>query len=271
MHARALTQPRLLLVEPDAELREILSDLLSEEGYELQSATTLQEALALLDRQPFVLVLADLFAGVSKHAFTQAQILRRRANPTPVGLLMTNPPRDPEAAQQSGFACVISMPFELDDFLMTIATCVNQPLTLDQQRQVETVRRYFDALTAGDWDAVLDLCSEEVAYYPPVTSRVTTTRKLSGKAAYHAYLVAATPRYPGYVCQEVMTFARPKGLAVHYRYAWLPRDATPQHGTGSVLFHFQGDLISQIGVHLPPASPAEASSTGQAGSSNMAR
>lgn len=261
--ACALVQPWLLLVEPDAELREILGDLLHEEGYDLQIAATLQEALALLDSRTFAFVLSDLFAGVSKHAFTQAHILRRRANPIPVGLLTTNPPRDPETLTQAGFACVIPMPFDLDAFLITLASCINQSLTLDQQRQAETVQCYFDALTAGDWEAVLALCTEEVAYYPPANSRITTERKLSGKAAYRAYLAASIPQYPGYVCQEVMTYARPKGLAVCYRYGWLPRGAAPAYGVGNVLFHFEGDLISQIGVHLPAARPGEASSTGK--------
>lgn len=269
MQTRAPAQPRLLLVEPDAELREILGDLLRQEGYELQVAATLQEALTLLDVSPFALVLADLFPGSSKHAFTQAQILRRRAQPTPVALLMTNPPLDPEAAKQMGFVSIIPMPFELDSFLLTIATSINQPLTSDQQHQAETVRRYFDALTSGDWDAVLALCTKEVAYYPPLNSRVTTTRKLSGKAAYRAYLISASPKYPGYVCREVMTFARPKGLAVRYHYGWLPHNAAPQHGVGIILFHFQGHLISQVGVYLPLAWPENASNTSQASRSDI--
>lgn len=105
--------PAILVVAPDQELQTILREVLTEEGYVVVAVASLEEASQQIDERAFALILADLFVGPSKHAFTPAHLLRRRAWPTPMGLLSAVPSLSPEAAHAAGFACMISMPFEL--------------------------------------------------------------------------------------------------------------------------------------------------------------
>ncbi|HUM17771.1 MAG TPA: response regulator [Candidatus Nitrosotalea sp.] len=51
---------RILVVDDDAVLREVLTAALSGDGYEVVAACDGSEALALLERQPYDLVLSDL-------------------------------------------------------------------------------------------------------------------------------------------------------------------------------------------------------------------
>src|SRR5690242_8352498 len=141
--------PRILIVERDDELLQALATLLQGEGYEVSTTSSLEGALKQLDRQVFSLALVDLFIGHSPHTFTEGHILRRRAHPTPVGLLTTQD-LAPEEAIHQGFAFLLREPFEIEDLLSLVATTINQPLSPEQEHQAEIVRCFFTALQNAD-------------------------------------------------------------------------------------------------------------------------
>src|SRR5262245_40434165 len=85
------SQSRLLVVTGNYRLRTIISSILAEEGYAFNGVASLEEALTEVAERPYALVLADLYAGASRHSFTPAHILRRRTQPIPVGLLTDQP------------------------------------------------------------------------------------------------------------------------------------------------------------------------------------
>ena len=78
--------PRLLLVEDDQETRDVVLDLLSEEGYVVTSATSLDEALAQVNRHVFDLILTDVIGWTAAVPLQAVERLREHAQPTPVGL-----------------------------------------------------------------------------------------------------------------------------------------------------------------------------------------
>jgi len=238
---------RVLVVEPDNELRDLLCIMLREEGYAVQAAASLGDALRLLDEQAFRLALADLFMGHAKQSFTEANILRRRAHPIPVGLLTTQKIEPAEALRQ-GFAFLVHKPFEVEELLSTLASIINQPLSEEQARQAEVVRRFFSALQDADWATLATLCSEDITYYPSTTP--PASKKIRGFSAYHAFGEKLLTHLPGFVFEEALLFARPKGLAARYTGSWLEQDGKLGRLTGAALFHFEGARISQIGVRL---------------------
>ena len=132
--------PRLLIVEADAELREILHLVLGEEGYQVTGAASLTQALALLHQETFDGVLTDIVHTAGHPPLQSVLPLLKRAAPTPVGI-MTAWNLSEQAAQQEGFACFIKQPFDLEAFLATIAAVLNQPLTPEQVEQAHTVAR----------------------------------------------------------------------------------------------------------------------------------
>jgi CheY-like chemotaxis protein len=244
----ACALPRILIVERDDELLQALATLLQEEGYEVFAAPSLNDALKQLDSQVFSLALVDLFARYAPRAFTEGHILRRRAHPTPIGLLTTQN-LAPEEATHQGFAFLLREPFEIEDLLSLVATTIKQPLSLEQQRLAQIVWRFFTALQNADWQTIATLCTEDLAYYPATSSSLTLQRKIQGLSAYIAYAEAARCTMPDSHYDNIMTFARPKGLAARFRVSWTSPGGTHQQMTGATLFHFREERISQIGNH----------------------
>ena len=154
-----------------------------EEGYALTVVSSLEEVPTQFDGETFALVLADVFVGrAPAGSFTPAHQLRRLVYPTPVSLLMTLP-WSPEEAERAGFAFVLPMPFDLEDLLAQVATTLQRSLSEEDHQRIRVVERYFAALEREDWQAMLDLCTEDVAFYPLASSPRRTVRQMQGQAA----------------------------------------------------------------------------------------
>jgi CheY-like chemotaxis protein len=241
--------PHLLIVEGDADTREILGTILREEGYAVSLALSLQEATTLLEEHVFHFVLTDLFPTDPADPLRSVAALRAQVQPTPIGLLTGWKVSD-EAAQRAGFACSIRKPFDLDELLATIASCLHMPLNAEQQRQAEDVQHFFAALNARDWDTAMGLCAAQLAYYPAPDSLYAPLRKLVGKERYRAYAEDVFRRWSVTCFEQVLTYARPKGLAARYIYGITLSDGSQHQRVGATLFHFRGGLITRIGVKM---------------------
>lgn len=241
-----MTSTRILLVVGDALLRETLSDILREEGYELEHVSTLAQATARLDEEAFGLVLTELLdvrTGAPLHATSE---LVRKASPTPVGLVtgwnITN-----QDARNAGFAFFLLMPFELEELLAQVAGALRIDLTPAQEHQAEVARLYLAALSEGRLDDALAVCTETVLYHPPSTS-VPTGGKIHDKASLRAYVLDALDRYPGARFENVNIYALPGRLAARFTLDW---HATPQDKvstSGSIVFRFEGEHIAEVGM-----------------------
>jgi CheY-like chemotaxis protein/ketosteroid isomerase-like protein len=238
---------RMLIVEADPGLQETFRLLLGEEGYEPHVVATLEEALVRVEEVTYGLILADLFAGHSPQTLTPAHVLRRRVRPTPIGLLTTQA-RGDEEAQAAGFAFVVRMPFDLATFLAQIAAALDRPLCVEQRWQAPIVERWFAAVEDEDWKALLALCTDDVAYYPPSSSVAWEARRLRGKAALHAYSKRTAAYYTRNVFTDVLIYAQPHGLIARHTSHWITPDERRHRVTGSTLFHFRGRKICQVGV-----------------------
>jgi DNA-binding NtrC family response regulator len=122
---------RLLLVEHDPGVRDLLQAFLTREGYEVFLVASPQKALTLLDQHPFHLVLTDLFRTPGTDPFHAIELLRGQAHPIPVGLITGWNVREEEVIQR-GFACLVRKPFDLEALLTSIAICLNIPLSSEQ-------------------------------------------------------------------------------------------------------------------------------------------
>jgi CheY-like chemotaxis protein/ketosteroid isomerase-like protein len=240
--------PRILLVEPDVSMRALLGDLLSQEGYALSMVSSLEEVSAQLEEETFALVLADVFVGRT-HAgsFTPAHQLRRLARPTPVGLLMTLPFLSEETAH-AGFAFVLPMPFELEDLLAQVATTVQQTIRMEDQQRIQVVEHYFAAREQEDWQTVLDLCTEDVVFYPLTPSNATMGRRIQGQAALRTLRASAASSAHSQTFLHFYYAALPKGLVVRYLRLWTTPMEERRREVKTTLFHFRGAQICQVGM-----------------------
>src|SRR5215218_2584281 len=131
---RANTPPggaHLLLVEDDPTLRELVVQVLREEGYHAHSAPDGASGLALLarpDAPPVGAVLLDLRLP-DMDGPTFAASYRRRPGPLAPLVVFTaaSPAEAAAAAAQLGAAGVVPKPFDLDDLLAAVGRCLPAP------------------------------------------------------------------------------------------------------------------------------------------------
>src|ERR1051326_8285349 len=94
---------RLLLVEHDADVRDLLYTFLAREDYAVSPAPAPPEALALAREHTFHLILTDLFKRPGQDPFASIDPLRAEVFPTPV-VVMTGWNVAEEEIKARGFA-----------------------------------------------------------------------------------------------------------------------------------------------------------------------
>ena len=244
------TSHRILVVEIDADIREILQIVLEFEGYAVSFAAEPAEAVGLLHEHTYHLVLTNVFGSPLSRMLDSIHALRDDAQPTPVGVL-TAWMVTPEEVEQRGFAFLIREPFDLDDLISRVAAAIHAPLTPEQEAQAETARAYFAKLSSRDWDAFVALCTEDVVYALPGSSPFAGT--IEGRAAFRAYTEQTFAQFPETRFEDIQVYATPNGLAARYKGTWNQPEGGHATMTGAVIFQFQERLIRRIGVHLDDA------------------
>lgn len=115
--ARRPGPARVLLVEDDAALQELIADYLREEGYEVVSACTVAEAIRSLRQKPVDLVLADsLWAPAWADAgdrWSRLEQVRAAAGDTPVVIFTAYDADDFADFAQRGFRDLVLKPVTL--------------------------------------------------------------------------------------------------------------------------------------------------------------
>ena len=104
----------LLVVDDEQPLREIIADLLSDEGFEVRTACNGREALELHAVAPADLILSDVMMP-QLDGVNLVRTLRERGDLTPM-VLMSAAPR-PVLPDGVGW---VSKPFEIEEMIATI-------------------------------------------------------------------------------------------------------------------------------------------------------
>ena len=239
----------LLVAEDDPDLRDILRDILGEEGYDVTLAISQPEALARIEEATFAFILTDLFDKPFNDPLASARLLQQRAFPTPVAV-MTAWTLDRRAVADASLACMIPKPFDFPDLLNCIASALDLRFSPDQERQAEVVRRYLTAVDTQDWNAPLVLCTPDVSFTGPDMLRWPGQRTLHGVVALRTRREEVVRRFPGIRCEAIRVFPQPQGLAARY-VVRIPSPGGQEVTFGAaLLFQFTGERISAIGARV---------------------
>ncbi len=115
---------RLLVVEDETPLRDLLRDIFTLEGCEVTTATDGREGWARLTEGRFDLVLLNVMLP---YIDGRALLRRIRADPalraTPVVLMSAN--HQPAIVEADGAAAFVAKPFDLDHLVETIARALD--------------------------------------------------------------------------------------------------------------------------------------------------
>lgn len=238
--------PQLLVIEDDVVLQGSLQQVLFEQGYAAMVTSSLEEALHLVHRQPFDLILTELFTPSDQKTVAFLHWLRALAHATPV-VVMASWFTAREVRQQ-GFSGLLSKPFRLDDLITTVAEHLNHPFTALQLRQAEVTRRFIAALIQGDVEAAIALCTEEVQLFPWIVPAYPSARPVTGRADARAYLQEMKRYFGTYQMELAQLYPCPHGLAVRLLLHWQdPAGAFQQQMVG-LCFQVSGEQISQVGI-----------------------
>ena len=83
--------PKVLFVDDDLPIRELWSEILGKEGFEVKTASTVAESLRLITSEKFDVVISDLNIGEPSDGFTVVSAARR-VQPDAVTLILTGYP-----------------------------------------------------------------------------------------------------------------------------------------------------------------------------------
>ena len=163
----AVTPARLLLVEDDADLRAMLTELLTESGYAVEAAADGQRGLHLGLTQTFDVLLLDRRLPVVEGLDLLAG-LRARGVTTPVLMLSAiAQPADRVAGLDAGAEDYLGKPFHVDELLARLRALQRRHLDdarslplgssrLDlDTRQVHSADRHVDPVRLSDRECTL--------------------------------------------------------------------------------------------------------------------
>lgn len=125
---KAVKQPakkKILLVDDDAAIRQILVRLLQEEGYFVLTGANGVEALALAEATKFDLVLLDLNMPV-KDGWSTFELLTQK-NPTLPIILITARPNQLFPALASGVGALLEKPLDFVKLFDTVRSLLEEP------------------------------------------------------------------------------------------------------------------------------------------------
>lgn len=114
-----MPRAHVLVVEDDLAVQEMVVEILSDEGYEVETAELPDAAIEMLRHDSFDIVLTDLFGYEPMLGIAAIAQVVETARPTPVAAL-TGHHLSRELAIAAGLAFVMYKPFEVDDLLAQI-------------------------------------------------------------------------------------------------------------------------------------------------------
>lgn len=115
--AAITTRPRILLIDDQADVQDVVAELLTEVGYDVDAFGSGEEALDAVACRPYDLVISDVRLPGCWGTTLIGEIARRRPRLANRIILLTGEPGD-----WAGSLPVIRKPFSLDDLLDVVAS-----------------------------------------------------------------------------------------------------------------------------------------------------
>ncbi len=148
-------RPRILFVDDEDSIRLTLSALLQSKGFDVTTAATVSEALALIMQHKFDILIADLNIGTAGDGFTVISAMRS-AQPDALRLILTGYPDFESAlkAIQEQVHEYVTKPADIEELVTKIRTWLSQkPSALEaaERKTVSKIIRDSRASITQDW------------------------------------------------------------------------------------------------------------------------
>jgi len=119
---------QILVIDDDAAIREVVSDILTDDAFAVAAVRNLGEAKALLQGRCFDLILSDApMSTWSLSGLAQLQALQQSVNGAPIVLLTGFAEASRLDPKAHGLAAVLMKPFDLDSLLGLVRQLLRVP------------------------------------------------------------------------------------------------------------------------------------------------
>ena len=190
-----MSQESILIVDDDEKIREFLSDILKEEGYEITTAEDGEKAIDLLKNRNFQLVLTDL----KMPKVNGLEVIREYQSlyPHGAGIVITGYGSIESAveAMKVGAYDYVTKPFKIDEIKIVIKRAIKQ-----QRLEIENLslrkhlrKKYKFENIIGDSDAI-----QEVFQLIEKVSDTDSTILIRGESGTGKELIAKAIHFNGY-------------------------------------------------------------------------
>lgn len=207
-------------------------------------AATQQQALTYLKSEFFSLVITDYMLDARGDPERLARSLLEAAHPVPVGCL-TGWSSIP-AHLSSQYAFVLHKPVTAENILDAIGSLFSPDR--HDLRRAAAISSYFAGLSAANWELVASLCSESLRFNPPPND--PRSEPIHGKRLFRQHTEETLRSFANTTFGVQGLSFLPTGVVARYLARWDSDSGEQLHHRGEVLFRFDGDLISEIGVRL---------------------
>lgn len=150
-----MADPRLLIVEDDELVQNLMAAFLRREGFEVSMAATGREMLAIIDTEALDLVLLDLTLP-DEDGLSLARQVRARCNLPILVITARKTESDRSAAMEIGADDYLTKPFEPDDMVARVRKLLGAKAPLDISSGRMDIRRFegwtvnFDTRSVSD-------------------------------------------------------------------------------------------------------------------------
>ena len=104
---------RILVIEDDQALRELIETFCEEEGYEVDAVSNLEDALERLQTGPFDLILRDSISNTPEQFYTRADPILAAERHPPVVVVSAHE-LDAARVASLGYAALVLKPFDIN-------------------------------------------------------------------------------------------------------------------------------------------------------------
>jgi len=110
-----MSQPRILVVDDEVDVQAVVGDVLAEDGYDVDTVGSSQDAIDAVDRRSYDAVICDVRLPGCRGEMLAAEMVRRRPRLANRIILLTGESSDLRATLP-----VLAKPFSLDAILNAI-------------------------------------------------------------------------------------------------------------------------------------------------------
>jgi CheY-like chemotaxis protein len=233
---------KLLLIEDDADILEVVKEVLEEEGLSVHAVSSFTEGKQALTQNRYQLILTD-FRTQMGNDWERLHELRGLAGATPMGVMSGWRLEDHEL-QRHGVSFLIRKPFSAEELFAIVARHLRvEPLSETHRKLIQ---EYFQCLMKSDWKRLGELVTDDFVYNLPGSSPQFSTT-VSGRERFRKFSEQTFAHFTDPKFYLKVMSPLPEGALVTYRAEWKGK-AQRESTDGAVLFHFEGNAISRVGV-----------------------